>query len=298
MNGNRWIGPGHNSVATDATGQDWMIYHAIDANKPYFAGSWTRRPVMLDRIDWIDGWPRLRGGAGPSHSPEAAPVMSLGQQSGSSVHPAQEDRPGTLFANASDEFDTGALGPQWTWIRPPAASKYGLENRSLRFDTQSGYLYVNRADASILTQPAPASDYMVEVKLSTNVPRSGSHNFAQAGLVIYKDDANYLKLVDVAINNTRQIEFGKQMTATAPNPAYGSAFLGSPEDATYLRLVKRTTSGTETYTSYSSHDGINWERGAAWNHALGQSAKIGLVSMAGAGFSAYFDYVRVYSLAN
>lgn len=298
MNGNRWIGPGHNAIATDAAGQDWMVYHAIDANKPYFAGSWTRRPVMLDRVDWIDGWPRLRGGAGPSDSLEPAPAMVSGQQNGSSVQTAQEDRPGTLLANASDEFESGVLGAQWSWIRPPAGSKYGFESGSLRFDTQSGYLYVNRADASILKQPAPASDYMVEVKLSTNVPRTGSYNFAQAGLVIYRDDSNYLKLVDVAINNTRQIEFGKQMTASAPNPAYGSSFLEAPEDATYLRLVKRTTSGIETYTSYSSHDGITWERGAAWNHALGRTAKIGLVSMAGAGFSAYFDYVRVYSLAN
>ena len=41
------------SVITDAAGTDWMIYHAIDVNKPYFAGSWTRRPAMIDRIDHI-----------------------------------------------------------------------------------------------------------------------------------------------------------------------------------------------------------------------------------------------------
>lgn len=295
MNGNRWIGPGHNAVATDAAGQDWMIYHAVDANKPYFANSWTRRPVMLDHIDWIDGWPSVRGGTGPSHTAEPAPVVSPGEQSASSVQLAQADAPGALMGSLSDEFDDAALGTQWSWIRPPAAHRYGLENGVLRFDTESGYLYMNRADASILTEPAPKTDYMVEVKLSTNVPTSGSYNFAQAGLLIYKDDANYLKLTDVAINSTRQIEFGKQMTAS---PGYGSAFLGSPETATYLRLVKRTVSGMETYTSYSSHDGINWERGAAWTHSLGSSAKIGLVSMARAGFSAYFDYVRVYSLAN
>lgn len=298
MNGNRWIGPGHNSVATDEAGQDWMIYHAVDANKPYFAGSWTRRPLMLDRIDWIDGWPRVRGGAGPSDTLQPAPRMSAGDNTALSSQPVQTGITGTLLPNASDEFDNTVLGPQWTWIRPPAVSRFGLANGLLRLDTESGYLYVNRADASILTEPVPTTDYMVEVKLSTSVPSSGSYNFAQAGLVIYKDDANYLKLVDVAINDTRQIEFGKQISASAGNPAYGSAFLSSPEDVTYLRVVKRTISGVETYTSYSSHDGINWERGAAWNFAMGPSAKIGLVSMAGAGFSAYFDYVRVYSLVN
>ena len=37
MNGNRWIGPGHNAIATDTAGTDWMFYHAVDSNKPYFA---------------------------------------------------------------------------------------------------------------------------------------------------------------------------------------------------------------------------------------------------------------------
>ncbi|HYG97649.1 MAG TPA: family 43 glycosylhydrolase [Terriglobales bacterium] len=299
MNGDRWIGPGHNAVATDAAGQDWMIYHAVDANKPYFAGSWTRRPPMLDRIDWIDGWPRVRGGAGPSDFLQAAPAFAANSQPGITVQPALIDAPGALLGSLSDEFNSDVLGAQWSWIRPPQPTRYGLENGVLRFNTEAGFLYVNRADASILGESAPSSDYMVELKFSTNVPRSGSFNFAQAGLVLYKDDSNYLKLVSVAINNTRQIEFGKQMTPkSAEYPTYGSAFLASPEDDTYLRVVKRSISGTEIYTSYSSHDGINWERGAAWTHNLGSGAKIGLVSMAGAGFSAYFDYVRVYSLAN
>ena len=32
-------------------------------------------------------------------------------------------------------------------------------------------------------------------------------------------------------------------------------------------------------------------------HQLGQAARIGLVAMGGAGFTALFDYVRVYELA-
>ena len=30
--------------------------------------------MLIDRIDWIDGWPRVRAGAGPSDSPQPAPV--------------------------------------------------------------------------------------------------------------------------------------------------------------------------------------------------------------------------------
>jgi arabinan endo-1,5-alpha-L-arabinosidase len=35
MNGNRWVGPGHNTVVADLGGQDWIVYHAIDRNDPY-----------------------------------------------------------------------------------------------------------------------------------------------------------------------------------------------------------------------------------------------------------------------
>ena len=30
MNGNRWVGPGHNAIFTDFEGQDWFVYHAVD----------------------------------------------------------------------------------------------------------------------------------------------------------------------------------------------------------------------------------------------------------------------------
>jgi arabinan endo-1,5-alpha-L-arabinosidase len=39
-------------------------------------------------------------------------------------------------------------------------------------------------------------------------------------------------------------------------------------------------------------------RGGVWTHQLGDSARIGLVSMGGASFVANFDYVRVYKLGS
>lgn len=300
MNGNRWIGPGHNAVATDAAGHNWMIYHAIDVNKPYFAGSWTRRPPMIDPIDWIDGWPRVRGGAGASDTLLDAPVtLAAASAPANSLALAPMDTPGAPVASLSDEFEGSNLSPRWSWIRPPAVSSFAVAGGTLRFDSQPGDIYLTARSASILTEPTPAGDYLVEVKLANNVPLAGHFNFVQGGLVIYKDDYNYVKLVSVAINDTRQIEFAKQyLPNTAPR--YGSTFLASPADTTYLRIVKRTqpATGQELYSSYSSHDGVNWERGGTWTHNLGASARIGLVSMSGGGFSNYFDYVRVYSLAN
>ena len=58
----KWIAPGHNSVATDERGQDWMLYHAIDVNRPRAMLSDevnTRRVMLVDRIEWRDGWPSI-----------------------------------------------------------------------------------------------------------------------------------------------------------------------------------------------------------------------------------------------
>ncbi|PJJ71726.1 glycosyl hydrolase family 43 [Diaminobutyricimonas aerilata] len=76
QNGNRWVGPGHHAVVTDLAGQDWMIYHAIDRNEPWLnePGGINRRPTLIDRLDWIDGWPVVNAGAGPSDGPQPGPV--------------------------------------------------------------------------------------------------------------------------------------------------------------------------------------------------------------------------------
>ncbi|HWR37369.1 MAG TPA: family 43 glycosylhydrolase [Clostridia bacterium] len=299
MEGNRWIGPGHNAVATDAAGQDWMVYHAVDSGKPYFADSWTRRPLLIDPIEWVNGWPRVRNGAGASDAIQTAPVAVPEQPNLRTAAASPVDVAGNMLTTFSDEFVAPALSPQWTWIRRPVNGTFGISGGFFRFDTQAGQLYVGQHDASVLSEPTPRGNYMVETRLSVNVPSWGQFNFVQGGLLIFKDDANYIKLVTASINQTRQIEFAKQLGSKPSSSKYGSAFLASPADTTYLRIVRRSKpNGSELYTSYSSHDGVNWERGPTWTHTLGSGTKIGLVSMAGAGFSTYFDYVRVYALAN
>jgi arabinan endo-1,5-alpha-L-arabinosidase len=70
----RWIAPGHNSVVTDRKGQDWIVYHAVDVNRPREKPADdlnTRRIMLIDRIDWRGGWPVI---AGPSDRQEMAPV--------------------------------------------------------------------------------------------------------------------------------------------------------------------------------------------------------------------------------
>lgn len=64
-----FVGPGHNGdIVIDKAGQSWMIYHAFDKKQP------TRRVMLLDRIDWKDGWPGIDKSQ-PSIAPHPGPVF-------------------------------------------------------------------------------------------------------------------------------------------------------------------------------------------------------------------------------
>lgn len=107
--GNRWIGTGHNAVVTDAAGQDWFVYHAIPRDDPYLQPGISRRPMLIDRLDWIGGWPIVRAGRGASDTPQIAPVTS-----------------GTIH----EGFATAPAAPRWlrqsgTWVRRTDVSSGG-----------------------------------------------------------------------------------------------------------------------------------------------------------------------------
>ena len=299
-NGNRWVGPGHNSFFTDFSGQDWLVYHAIDRNDPYFAGqvNINKRPALMDALDWVGGWPEVRGGLGPSDTPQAAPAAQPGEKTTYHMATPPPNLPGVQITSLSDEFSGTALSSQWSWVRQPAPGTYGIAGDTFNFNTQNADLYVDSNNASVLTEPTPAGDYVVETKVHLNVPPEGCcYNYVQAGLVIYGDDDNFIKLADVSIWDTRQTEFAKELKPVpAGYPRYGNTVVGPPGDWTYLRIVKRMQGGEEQYTAYTSADGTSWVRGGVWTHQLGSGARIGLVSMGGSGFTANFDYVHVYRL--
>lgn len=58
----RWIAPGHNAVVEDDKGQHWIVYHAVDAQRPRAKDSDdinSRRVMLVKRLEWADGWPRV-----------------------------------------------------------------------------------------------------------------------------------------------------------------------------------------------------------------------------------------------
>jgi arabinan endo-1,5-alpha-L-arabinosidase len=322
MNGNRWVGTGHNTVFRDFDGQWWTVYHAVNRFDPYFATEpgFTKRPPLLDPLTWRHGWPSVRAGRWASNRSMPAPAAQPGEESRYRPSPLPNDRTGTPIWRLSDEFRGSSLSSPWTWVRRPADGTYGVNNGRLRFDVQQADLTGPTNNASVLTEPAPNRDYVVQTKVKLTVPAEGCcHNYAQAGLVIYRGDDRFIKLVHVSIWETRQTEFAKEVVnpptgltkcpypADQPRPAscYGNTVIGAPADWTYLRIVKRHVTQpngkvTELYTGYTSQDGKRWVRGGTWTHHLGDGARIGLVSMGlqqPESFTAKFAYVHVWTAA-
>ncbi len=73
----RWLGPGHNAIVRDDAGTDWILYHGVDRlrsrDKPADDVN-SRRVLLLDRLEWVDGWPRVRNLA-PTSGSQDGPVV-------------------------------------------------------------------------------------------------------------------------------------------------------------------------------------------------------------------------------
>jgi hypothetical protein len=479
-NGNKWVGTGHNAVATDLSGQDYFVYHAINRRDPYLDEPFgiNERPMLLDRLDWIDGWPTVRGGRWASARPQPAPVTdgsvndsfnrntSLGDRweraggawrlvkeedvQGYAIQQSMSDRGGTLIADASlpadvraevdlrlaggraagvvvryknennyavawldrranalvtdavvggwsagrksaslpsdfpfgewhnvavevrgskmtaevtdarlndpyavvrhtlpgalsegkagiasrggrveadnfsavklyvphtdladppnvgaaspaysDGFNDGELAPAWRWVREPDGQETG---GYYNWPVQQADI-VGEGDAnsaSVLLRDAPAGAYTVETKLTINLGVDTIHNYQQGGLIAYVNDDLWTRLSHVAIWNTRQTEFGKEMPY-AGKTSFGGMLVGPPARTTWLRLSHRIDpkNGEHEFRAATSSDGEHWVWGGTWTLPAGKTPRIGLISLGkqdpnDPAATARFDYFRVY----
>ena len=305
MTGNDIVGSGSNTVFTDETGQTYIMYSGVSQNTatvPKYNGFLTARQLMMDPLDWSsDGWPTTRGGNGPSDYtiPQPAPAAQPGATNGYVEVANVPDTPGTPLAQYSDDFNETSLNTaQWSFLHLTApytmtGSAYAVNSVNAESTIQSSMPFL-----PILSEPEPAGNYMLEVKLATSDPATGYiFNYNQGGIFIYNTDTDYLRLDQVPVFETRQIEFLNQVApgvvsfAPAGDPNFG--------DSTYLRLVKRVGAGeynSDTYTAYTSTDGVTWIKGPTWikfYSCCGGKPQIGLFAGNTAGYTASFDYIHV-----
>ena len=473
-NGNKWIGPGHNAVVTDLSGEDYFVYHAIDRADPYLDEPFgiNERPMLIDRLDWIDGWPTVRGGRWASAGRQPAPVTdgpvndafnrdtSIGrdwdaeggtwrlveegrerfvrqrstekgktflvagadlpsnvraegdlrlaggtaagvsvryenrknyagawldrgsnalvtevvvggvstkertdlpanfdfgdwhnvavevrganmtaevtdarlndpyavarrtlppQLSGGKVAVAARGRAeadnvsaarlygpqtdvaatpevGTLSPRYSDGFNGSSLERAWNWV----GQSDGEETEGVyRWQVQEADLTGNTDNASVLLREAPQGDYVVETKLKIDLGTDDIRNYQQGGLIAYVNDDRFVRLSHVAIWNTRQTEFGKEMPF-AGGLSFGGMLIGPPADTTWLRLAHRVdpANGEHEFRAATSRDGENFVWGGTWTLPAETEPRIGLLSLGRApndpAATSRFDYFRVY----
>jgi regulation of enolase protein 1 (concanavalin A-like superfamily) len=446
QNGNRWIGTGHNGLLTDLSGQDYLVYHAIDRGVPYLNEPYgvNRRPMLMDRLDWIDGWPTVRAGAGASDTPQPAPVTTgpvderfanrpgwlpsswrvgdgYATGTGTALAPPRLDgdlrveadlRPGTgaaagvvvggvtawldratgrLTVDAghgrthstalppgldygawhnlalevrgdrltaavtearqsgpivsvdlrlpagvadgragfvargrsdvdnlsatrlyrpvtrpvptpqtgrlvySDEFTGTALRTGWSWLRQDNAAN--VAGGQLNWPVESADLSGAGNTAGVLLRDPLSGDYTVETKVGLDLGDTTIRNYQQAGLVAYAGDDDFARLCQVAIWNTRQVEYGRELPY-AGRLSYGATTVGTPAPTTWLRLVHHVDprTGEHQFRAASSTDGQHWAWSGVWTFPAASNPRIGLVAHGGADppVVAHFDYLRVY----
>lgn len=320
MNGNRWVGTGHNTVFQDANGDWWTIYHAVDQNDPFydFATGFTKRPALLDAIDWVNGWPTVNGGSGPSDRRMPAPAGQEGEVSRHKARLVATQEPHKLLPAYSEEFSGTTLG-DWSWEAGsnsgPTPPPYSVADGVLTVEVQHADTYVDVDNAYVLLHDAPNGDYVVETRVRMTVPDEGCcFNYSQVGIGVWGDEDNLVKLTETSIWNTRQTEWAKEINPVPEGwSRYGNTVVGPPSEHadggwTYLRIVVEELTGAESaaalgdthgYTAYTSQDGVNWVRGGTWTHSF-DDGQLALFAMGTTDpnqtFTAEFDYVRVYSL--
>ncbi len=166
----------------------------------------------------------------------------------------------------SDDFSSTALQSGWSWVRQDS-QHWSLTARPgyLQIRTQGGELGGSYNDAhNILLRDAPAGDFTWQ----TTVDFSPQNNYQQAGLLVYQDDDNYIKLVRV-YGDAQKAEFANEQ-----NQAYTGQtafFSGVPS---FLR-IRRV--GNEYIGGYSA-DGQTWTEFAPFSNTNFSNVRLGLLA--------------------
>ncbi|MDG4773054.1 ThuA domain-containing protein [Solwaraspora sp. WMMD792] len=196
----------------------------------------------------------------------------------------------------SDEFDGDALDKcRWDAIVREDAAAYRVVDGSLFIDVPNGDIYTgdNTGPTNFILQTAPEGDWTIETKIDGSLL---NEQYQQAGLLVYADDDNYLKLDFVTDNSpgsavSRRIEFRSEIDAVIQNPQPGATGLTS--GVWYLRVSR----AGDVFTAAYSADGTDWTEFESLTSAVvGATPKIGVFTLSGnqtESKTASFDYFRL-----
>ncbi|MCO6632093.1 family 43 glycosylhydrolase [Cutibacterium avidum] len=371
QNGNKWIGAGHNAVFTDSSGQDYLLYHALDRVRPWLgeAGgvnqamriegervvSRKRLPaddvrlemdvlpknsISVELADDVsvevnadsgvlrgrrDSWtgsmefpkdgswrtlvvtihgPQLRVALRPAGSSDASAslVSPKGRQfeggplkiSGhglvtnvvaARIHSIHDDRaPQPTPVGTPQRVDLVAAvngsNVEWAWIRRP--SGVHAKGGAIIWPVTDGDLAGEGASGGLLLRDPPEGDWIAQVKVGLDLGLDMVRNYQQAGMVVINGDDDFIRLGAVAVEGTRIVEYGREITDADGFRSYGGAVVGRPAGVTWLRVAHHVDHGGEhLYRSALSDDGRHWTWGATWTMSAASRPRIGLYTGGG-----------------
>jgi beta-xylosidase len=175
----------------------------------------------------------------------------------------------TYNAGWTDNFDGPTLENRWTWVREDNSHWSLTDNPGfLRIIAQPGSLYGAIGNNNILLTGAPSGNYQI----TTRVTISPIENFQGAGIIVYQDDDNYIRLSRRFANTGTEINFRRESSGVL------EANIGVSETSTtiYLRISKVG----ESFSGYYSTNGSDYTLVGQIGGTI-TSAQIGITSECG-----------------
>ena len=157
-----------------------------------------------------------------------------------------EDLNAAFYVPGNDEFDATEKSVFWTWVREDDAH-HTWTGSALEVATQPGTLAgTTNSTRNLLLTEAPPEDFRLTTRLTFSPSEAGQ----EAGLIIYRDDDNYVYLSSGYADNGHSLKTVSESRGVTSTHSTDNIF-GS---TIYLRIDK---SG-DRYSMYASEDGETW----------------------------------------
>ncbi len=195
----------------------------------------------------------------------------------------------------NDEFDGDVIDRcRWSTVVREDPLHYRVADGRLVIDAQPGDMYGATTDAkNLLLQNAPAGSWEAVTKVDL---RHSGDVYEQAGLMVYGDDKNFVKLSFIKVPDGRNLEFIQNVNGTPADNGDADRTPLLAADFPSTVWLKVTSDGTTLSAAYST-DGTDWTRFGR-PRLLSQipNPKVGLAAFNGTGMPAAFDFFHLKSV--
>ncbi|GAB4204954.1 MAG: hypothetical protein OHK0022_30580 [Roseiflexaceae bacterium] len=197
--------------------------------------------------------------------------------------------PGTSTATFRDDFSVATLAAGWSWVREnPATWSLSARPGFLRRTTEAGDIAGTATNSTnILLRTPSTADFLLSTRLEAT-PAANTHS---AGLIVYTDDNNWVRLAPTYSFGS-VLEFVAEVNGTTTRRSIPLA-----QTPLFLQLRKQGT----TYVAAWSSNGVRWQTAGSFTGVALAAPRVGLFAHNGAGSTAAaipvdFDWFEVRSL--